>query len=110
MAELKSSNSKTIAVTLWLMLALNAVSIWAEFFPFIATEFVSGIDAGLASIRVQLTIVEFIAIGTLFVDLVVRYDNIKLNLRTLHVIAVGICVCGFLFKAFLYFLHSAYLS
>ena len=110
MANVKSNNSKTIAVTLWLMLGLNAVFIWAEFLPFIANEFISSLNDGLASIRVQLTIVEFIAIGTLFVDLVVRYDNIKSNLRTLHVIAVGICVCGFLFKAFLYFLHSAYLS
>ena len=92
------------------MLGLNSVFIWAEFLPFIVTEFISWLDAGLSSIRVQLTIVEFIAIGTLFADLVVRYDNIKSNLRTLHVIAVGICVCGFLFKAFLYFLHSAYLS
>ena len=97
-----------IALTLWLMLGLNVVFIWAEFLPFLATDFISWFDAGLESIRVPLTIVEFIAIGTLFVDLVVRYDSIKL--RTLHVAAVGICVCGFLFKAFIYFLDSAYLS
>ena len=99
-----------IALTLGLMLGLNAVFVWSEFLPFLATDFISWLDSGLSSIRVQLTIIELIAVGTLFVDLVVRYDNIKLNLRTLHVIGVGICVCGFLFKAFLYFLHSAYLS
>ena len=97
-----------ITLTLWLMLGLNAVFIWAEFLPFLATDFISWFDAGLESIRVPLTIVEFIAIGTLFVDLVVRYDSIQL--KTLHLAAVGICVCGFLFKAFIYFLHSAYLS
>tara|TARA_Y100000739_G_C20495667_1_gene412519 strand:- start:420 stop:722 length:303 start_codon:yes stop_codon:yes gene_type:complete len=99
-----------IALNIWLMLGLNVVFIWAEFIPFLATDFISWFNAGLESIRVPLTIVEFIAIGTLFVDLVVRYDSIKLKLRTLHVAAVVICVCGFLFKAFIYFLHSAYLS
>lgn len=110
MAELNSNNTKMIATTLWLMLALNAVFVWSQFFPSIGSTFISWFDNGLESIRVQLTIVELIAIGTLFVDLVLRYDNINKKLRTLHVIGVGICVCGFIFKVFVYFLHSAYLT
>ena len=110
MSKWKLNNLNMIALTLWLMLGLNAVFIWAEFLPFLATNFISWFDAGLESIRIPLTILELIAIGTLFIDLVVRYDSIKLKLITLHVAAVGICVCGFLFKAFIYFLHSAYLS
>ena len=110
MSNLKSNNSKMIALTLWIILGLNVIFVWSEFLPFLATELISWINEGLSLIRVQLTIIELIAVGTLFVDLVVRYDNIKLNLRALHVISVGICVCGFIFKAFIHFLHSAYLS
>ena len=110
MAELKSDNPKMIATTLWLMIALNAVFVWAQFFPSIGSAFIAWLDNGLESIRVQLTIIELIAVGTLFVDLVLRYDNINAKLRKLHVAGVGICVCGFIFKAFVHFLHSAYLS
>lgn len=99
-----------IAVTLWLMLILNGIFLWVEFMPNQLPETANMINSGLDSIRAPLTIIEFIAIATLFVDLVLRFDYIKSNLRTLHVIAVGLCVAGFLFKAFVYFLHSAYLA
>ena len=110
MAELKSNNSRQISLVLWIMLTLNLVFIWSQFFPNLGAYFITWLDNGLESIRVPLTIVEFIAIGTLFVDLVMRYDFISKKLRTLHVIGVGICICGFIFKAFVFFIHSAYLS
>lgn len=110
MSDLSSNNPTMIAITLWLMLALNAVFIWVEFLPEILSPTSELVNNGLESVRAPLTIIEFIAIGTLFVDLVLRFDFIKPNLRTLHVISVGLCVAGFLFKAFVYFLHSAYLS
>ena len=92
------------------MLGLNALFFWTEFFPQYAPNTSAWVYEGLESIRVQLTIVELIAIGTLFVDLIIRFDQINEKLRALHVTAVGICVCGFIFKVFVYFLHSAYLS
>ena len=92
------------------MLGLNSLFVWTEFFPQYAPNASAWVYNGLESIRVPLTIVELIAIGTLFVDLVVRFDQINKRLRALHVTTVGICVCGFIFKAFVYFLHSAYLS
>lgn len=110
MSELRSNHPKMIAVTLWLMLTLNAIFIWVEFMPTYLTHAAGIVDKGLESVRAPLTIVEFIAIGTLFVDLVLRFDFIKPRRRTLHVIGVGLCVAGFLFKAFIYFLHSAYLN
>lgn len=110
MTDLRSNNPKMIAVTLWLMLILNGVFLWVEFLPNQLPETANMINSGLEAIRAPLTIVEFLAIGTLFVDLILRFDFIKLHLRALHVIAVGLCVAGFLFKAFIYFLHSAYLS
>ena len=110
MSKLVSSNNKMMTLNLWLILGLNALFVWTEFFPQYVPNASVWVYNGLESIRVPLTIVELIAIGTLFVDLVVRFDQINERLRLLHVTAVGICVCGFIFKAFVYFLHSAYLS
>ena len=110
MAKLKSNNSRQITLVFWLMLTLNLVFIWSQFFPNLGQDFITLLDNGLESIRVPLTIVEFIAISTLFIDLILRYDFISKKLRTIHIIGVGICVCGFIFKAFVFFLHSAYLS
>ena len=110
MSNLKSNNFKMITLTLWMILGYNALFVWTEFFPQYVPNASVWVYNGLESIRVPLTIVELIAIGTLFVDLVVRFDQINERLRLLHVTAVGICVCGFIFKVFVYFLHSAYLS
>ena len=92
------------------MLGLNALFVWTEFIPQYAPDSSAWVYKGLESIRIPLTIIELIAIGTLFVDLVLRFDQINKRHRALHVTAVGICVCGFIFKGFVYFLHSAYLS
>jgi len=99
-----------IRLTLWLILGLNAVFIWTEFYPLVFEDIAINILSGLNSIRMPLTIVEFLAIATLFVDLVVRFDNISKRWIVLQVIAVGICVIGFLFKFFTYYLDSAYLT
>ena len=99
-----------MTLNLWLILGLNALFVWTEFLPQYAPNASAWVYNGLESIRLPLTIVELIAIGTLFVDLVVRFDKINKKFRALYVTAVGICVCGFIFKAFVYFLHSAYLS
>ena len=110
MSDLRSNNPKMIAITLWLMLTVNGIFFWVEFMPNQLPETAKMINNGLDSVRAPLTIIEFIAIGTLFVDLVLRFDFIKHRLKSLHVLAVGLCVAGFLFKAFIYFLDSAYLS
>jgi|TARA_B110000116_G_scaffold211692_1_gene187570 hypothetical protein len=107
---LVSNNIIMIRLTLWLILGLNAVFIWTEFYPLVFEDIAINILSGLNSIRMPLTIVEFLAIATLFVDLVVRFDNISKRWIVLQVIAVGICVCGFLFKVFTYYLDSAYLT
>ena len=63
------------------MLGLNSLFVWTEFFPQYAPNASAWVYNGLESIRVPLTIVELIAIGTLFVDLVVRFDQINKRLR-----------------------------
>ena len=110
MSNLKSNNFKMITLTLWMILGYNASFVWTEFFSHIMPESAIWLIDGLDSIRVPLTIVEIFAISTLFMDLVLRFDRMKLKLRTPHVIAVGICVTGFIFKFFVFFLHSSYFS
>ena len=110
MSNLTSNNFKMITLTLWMILGYNASFVWTEFYSHIMPESAIWLNDGLDSIRVPLTIIEFFAITTLFVDLVLRFDRMNLKLRTPHVIAVGICVTGFIFKSFVFFLDSAYLS
>ena len=99
-----------IRITLWAMIVINALCLWAELmdghFP-ISAAFISEI---IDSVRAPLMIIEFLAIGTLFVDLVVRYDKIKVSLKILHVFAVGFCVSSFMFQIFVYYMDSAFLQ
>jgi len=99
-----------IRITLWAMIVINVLCLWSElmdgYFP-ISAEFISEI---IDSLRAPLMIIEFLAIGTLFVDLVVRYDKIKESLKILHVFAVGFCVSSFMFQIFVYYMDSAFLQ
>ena len=99
-----------IRITLWAMIVINALCLWAELmdghFP-ISAAFISEI---INSVRAPLMIIEFLAIGTLFVDLVVRYDKIKESLKILHVFAVGFCVSSLMFQIFVYYMDSAFLQ
>ena len=63
----------------------------------------------LNDLQATLSIMELMAVVALFVDLVVRYDNIPKAWQTPRVIAVGLCVAGLLFKWFILYLHLSYL-
>lgn len=63
----------------------------------------------LNDLQSTLSILELMAVVALFVDLVVRYDNIPNAWQTPRVIAVGLCVAGLLFKWFILYLHLSYL-
>ena len=63
----------------------------------------------LNDLQATLSIMELMAVAALFVDLVVRYDNIPKAWQTPRVIAVGLCVAGLLFKWFILYLHLSYL-
>ena len=101
---------KYIRITLWAMIAINTLFLWSEFMDGllpISSAFISG---EIESVRTPLMIIEFLAIATLFVDLVVRYDRIKEHLQTLHVLAVGFCVTSYIFQVFVYYMDSAFLK
>lgn len=60
--------------------------------------------------RGWVTLFEAIAALSLFVDLVVRFDDYEGRSRRLRVAAVGIAMAGLVFKAFTFYLDSAYLE
>jgi hypothetical protein len=101
---------KYIRITLWAMIAINTLFLWSEFMDGLLPISAAFISGEIESVRTPLMIIEFLAIATLFVDLVVRYDRIKERLQTLHVLAVGFCVTSFIFQVFVYYMDSAFLK
>jgi hypothetical protein len=63
----------------------------------------------LEGVQSVINILELIAVATLFVDLVIRYDRIASSWQVPRVAAVGICVTGMLFKWFVLYLQLSYL-
>lgn len=60
--------------------------------------------------RGWVTLFEAIAALSLFVDLVVRFDHYEGRSRKIRVAAIGIAMTGLIFKAFAFYLDSAYLE
>jgi hypothetical protein len=60
--------------------------------------------------RGWVTLFETIASISLFADLVVRFDAYESNRRNLRVAAIGLAMAGLVFKAFTFYLDSAYLE
>ena len=63
----------------------------------------------LVEVQSILNIFELIAVMVLFVDLVIRFDQIASRWQVPRVAAVGICLTGMLFKWFILYLHLSYL-
>ncbi len=60
--------------------------------------------------RGWVTLFEVIAALSLFVDLVVRFDAYEHRRRNVRVTCVAIALAGLVFKAFTFYLDSAYLE
>ena len=60
--------------------------------------------------RGWVTLFEAIAALSLFADLVVRFDAYEDKRRNLRVAAIGLAMAGLVFKAFTFYLDSAYLE
>jgi hypothetical protein len=99
-----------IRITLWAMIVINVLFLFAEFmddmFPLVSENIVRV----MGSVRAPLMIIELLAIGTLFVDLVVRFDKLKEELQIAHVVSVGFCVISFMFQIFVFYMDTAFLS
>ena len=71
-----------------------------------AVTFMAFIDAR----RGWVTLFEVIAALSVFVDLIVRFDAYENRRRNARVTAIAICMAGLVFKAFTFYLNSAYLE
>ena len=60
--------------------------------------------------RGWITLFETIAALSIFVDLIVRFDAYENRHRNLRVAAIAVCMSGLVFKAFTFYLDSAYLE
>jgi hypothetical protein len=60
--------------------------------------------------RGWVTLFEAIAALSVFVDLIVRFDAYENRGRNARVTAIAICMAGLVFKAFTFYLDSAYLE
>jgi hypothetical protein len=60
--------------------------------------------------RGWVTLFEAIAAASLFADLVVRFDVYPDSRRSWRVAGVGLALAGLVFKAFTFYLNSAYLE
>ena len=60
--------------------------------------------------RGWVTLFETIAALSVFVDLIVRFDAYENKRRNVRVSAIAFCMAGLVFKAFTFYLDSAYLE
>ena len=105
-----NKDGQMIRVTLWTIMAITTFFLFSELldniFPIQATIISESFDL----IRTPLMIIQFLGLGTLFVDLVVRFDKLDERFRVLHVIAVGYCIISFIFQIFVFYMDSAFLA
>lgn len=79
------------------------------FFVFHLTDQARAWRDALEGVQSLLNIFELIAVVSLFVDLVRRFDEIPEKWQTPRVAAVGLCVAGMFFKWFILYLQLSYL-
>ena len=99
-----------IRVTILAMVTITTLFIISEFFDGTFALAAAYISEVIESVRSPFMIIQLLAIATLFVDLVVRFDNLNEKWRTMHIIAVGYCFTGFMFQVFVFYMDSAFLA
>ena len=105
-----NKDGQMIRVTLWAIMTIATLFLFSELldnlFPSQATIITEAFDFT----RTPLMIIQFLGLGTLFVDLVVRFDRLNEKYRVLHVIAVGYCIISYIFQIFVFYMDSAFLT
>ena len=98
---------RTVALTLTVLLTLHGVFVANHLYSGPIPEWLRDADAGLAEQRAVLMILEAMAAGVVFVDLITRFDELDRRVRPLHVLLVAVGVIGLLAQFFVFFLDSA---
>lgn len=96
--------NRLLDAVLGILLSYNAV--------FTAAQWMGesrALAAAMSDVQSIVNVLELIAVGTLFVDLVLRYDHFSDRWRIPRVVGVGLCLTGMLFKWFILYLHLSYL-
>lgn len=109
--EEKGIEQRLLDVSLVLLVAYNAVFLWDVAWGDsgvgrAAAAFMAFVDER----RGWVTLFEAIATLSLFVDLVVRFDAYSDRGRPWRVAGIAIAMAGLVFKAFAFYLDSAYLE
>ncbi len=105
-----NKDGKRIRVTLWALMTITTLFLFSELLDNTFPSQASSVSDVFNVIRTPLMIIQFLGLGTLFVDLVVRFDRLQDRFRTLHVIAVGYCVISYMFEIFVFYMDSAFLA
>lgn len=90
--------------TLTALLAYNAT-----FLYFLLSDQARMWKDAFEGIQAIVIILESLAVAVLFVDLVLRYDDLHSSWRAGRVVGVGACAMGLLFKWFVLYLQLSYL-
>lgn len=101
------SHRRTVAITLAVLLTLHAVFVLNHLVAWEVPKWLADVDAGLATQRGVLMILEGMAAAVVFVDLITRFDELDRRVRPAHVVLVALGIVGFLGQIFVFFLHSA---
>ena len=105
-----NKDGQMIRVTLWAIMTITSLFLFSELLDNIFPSQAAIISGVFDVIRTPLMIIQFLGLGTLFVDLVVRFDKLNARLRALHVIAVGYCIISYIFQIFVFYMDSAFLA
>jgi hypothetical protein len=105
-----NKDGQMIRVTLWTIVTITTLFLFSELLDNIFPKQAVIISGAFDFIRTPLMIIQFLGLGTLFVDLVVRFDNLNARFRVLHVIAVGYCIISYIFQIFVFYMDSAFLA
>jgi len=107
----KGSEQQLLDASLVLLVAYNAVFLWDVIWGDQAFgQPAAGIMAFINDRRGWVTLFEAIAALSLFADLVVRFDAYPHRKRQVRIAGIAISMAGLVFKAFTFYLDSAYLE
>ena len=101
-----NKDGQMIRVTLWTIMAITTLFLFSELLDNIFPTSAAIISEYFDLIRTPLMIIQFLGLGTLFVDLVVRFDKLNARFRVLHVLGVGYCIISYIFQIFVFYMDS----
>ena len=101
-----NKDGQMIRVTLWAIMSITTLFLFSELLDNLFPTPAAIISESFDLIRTPLMIIQFLGLGTLFIDLVVRFDKLNARFKVLHVLAVGYCIISYIFQIFVFYMNS----